>query len=341
MKMTRFGLLLKFTIFLSLLLVATSVVLSVFNISLERYRVQADLKNKGYSLARNLAFNCEYGILSDNRDELNRLAKSLLEEKDVVYVQILNERGVVLAQGKKAAQADVDISVPVKSVQVTRSPEEIGLSPLAPLGKEAPAPAQEVVIGRVKVGISLAEAAAAVRRLLGVTVSLTLLVILTGIGGIAFLSRFLLTIPLQKFLSGTQIIARGDFSHRIEINSRDEIGDLADSFNQMTVQLEIAQKELAAYARGLEAKVAERTKELEAAKTGLEEKVVERTAELEKERASLEQKVEERTKELQDKVTELQEFYSVAVGREMKMIEYEKEVDGLLRELNRPPKYNA
>ena len=340
MNMRRFGLLFKFTLFLSLLLVATSVVLSLFNISIERYRVQSDLKSKGYSLARNLAFNCEYGILSDNRDELNRLAKSLLEEKDVVYVQILNDQNMVLAQGQKSAKTDVEISVPVKSVKIERSPEEIGLSPLAPVGQQPPSVGQEVVIGRVKIGISLEQAAAAVRRVLAVTVSLTLLVILTGIGGIAFLSRFLLTVPLQKFLAGTQTIARGDFSHRIEIKSGDEIGDLADSFNQMSVQLEIAQKELAAYARGLEAKVAERTKELEQAKSGLEVKVAERTAELEKERQSLEEKVEQRTKELQEKVTELQEFYTVAVGREMKMIEYEKEVDGLLKELGRPAKYN-
>jgi nitrate/nitrite-specific signal transduction histidine kinase len=229
--------------------------------------------------------------------------------------------------------------VPVKSVKIERSPEEIGLSPLSPLGKPGAA-GKEAVIGEVKLGINLTQAAAAVRVLLIITTSATLLVILAGIGGIALLSHFLLIVPLQQLVAGTQKVAQGDFSHRIEINSRDEIGELAASFNRMTVQLEKAQKELADYARDLENKVAERTRELELAKTGLEQKVGERTAELEKERASLENKVAERTKELRDKVTELEEFYTAAVGRELKMVDYEKEVDALLKELGRPLKYN-
>jgi methyl-accepting chemotaxis protein len=338
MKQNNLSLLFKFTLFLSLLLIGTSIFLSLANVSIEWFRTKAELKDKGYSLAQNLAFNCEYGILSDNREELNRLVKNLMEEKDVSYVQILNDKNTVLAQGRKSGKADLDITVPVKSVKIERSPEEIGLSPLSSLGKPDAA-GKEVMVGKVKVGISITQAAAAVRELLTITISVTLLVILAGLGGIAFLSRFLLIIPLQQLVAGTQKIAQGDFSHRIEINSRDEIGELAASFNQMTVQLEKAQKELANYARGLEDKVAERTRELELAKTGLEQKVSERTAELEKERASLENKVAERTKELREKVTELEEFYTVAVGRELKLIDHEKEVDALLKELGRPSKY--
>jgi len=92
---------------------------------------------------------------------------------------------------------------------------------------------------------------------------------------------------------------------------------------------------------GLEAKIAERTSDLEKAKGGLEVEVAKRTEELVKEKASLEQKVKDRTAELQEKMSDLEGFNKLAVGRELRMIEYEKEVNTLLKELGREPKYRV
>ena len=47
-----------------------------------------------------------------------------------------------------------------------------------------------------------------------------------------------LTQPLRKINEAANIIANGDFSKRIEINSRDEIGVLAGTFNYMASELE-------------------------------------------------------------------------------------------------------
>ena len=68
--------------------------------------------------------------------------------------------------------------------------------------------------------------------------------------------------PLQKMVIATQEIARGDLSHKVEMKSGDEIGDLADSFNQMTAKLKSANKKLVEWGKTLEKKVEERTKEL-------------------------------------------------------------------------------
>jgi PAS domain S-box-containing protein len=73
--------------------------------------------------------------------------------------------------------------------------------------------------------------------------------------------------------------------------------------------------------------------ELEKVRKSLEEKVHERTEELEKERTTLEQKVKERTYELQERLKELQLFHDATVGRELKMIELEKEIESLKRRL--------
>jgi len=68
--------------------------------------------------------------------------------------------------------------------------------------------------------------------------------------------------PLQKMVVATQEIAKGDLSHKVGVQSKDEIGTLANSFNQMTENLKIANQKLIEWGKTLEKKVDERTKEL-------------------------------------------------------------------------------
>lgn len=53
-----------------------------------------------------------------------------------------------------------------------------------------------------------------------------------------------LTQPVQELATGADRIASGDFSQRIEVRSRTELGQLGDSFNMMTDQLETYIKDL-------------------------------------------------------------------------------------------------
>ena len=68
--------------------------------------------------------------------------------------------------------------------------------------------------------------------------------------------------PLQRMALATRQIAKGDLSQKVEVNSRDEIGELAGSFNRMTADLRKANAELIDWGKTLEKKVEERTQEL-------------------------------------------------------------------------------
>jgi len=59
---------------------------------------------------------------------------------------------------------------------------------------------------------------------------------LGGIIGSLLLARSITT-PLKKLIAGTIRISKGDFAHNIDVSTRDEIGTLADSFNDMSQQL--------------------------------------------------------------------------------------------------------
>ena len=87
-----------------------------------------------------------------------------------------------------------------------------------------------------------------------------------AMAAIAFLSwifiRRMVDRPLKQLQAGTQKLSEGGLGHQIELRSNDEIGDLAESFNPMSLQLRGANEELVAWAHTLEERVEEKTSEL-------------------------------------------------------------------------------
>lgn len=75
--------------------------------------------------------------------------------------------------------------------------------------------------------------------------------------------------PVHDLVAGTMRLASGDLGHRIQVHSRDELGALAESFNDMAEDLEKTHRELTQWADTLEDRVREKTAELEAAHKGL------------------------------------------------------------------------
>jgi len=75
------------------------------------------------------------------------------------------------------------------------------------------------------------------KRLYGVTLTLTLLLALLSALALAFVLSDRLSAPLNALAEGTRAVAQGDFSQRAAVPSRDELGALTESFNRMTLQL--------------------------------------------------------------------------------------------------------
>jgi len=69
--------------------------------------------------------------------------------------------------------------------------------------------------------------------------------------------------PIKKLNDATKQVANLNLDHRVEINSHDELGNLANSFNKMTLQLKEANAAIRNWSTQLENRVKEKTEELE------------------------------------------------------------------------------
>ncbi len=71
--------------------------------------------------------------------------------------------------------------------------------------------------------------------------------------------------PIRALKKGTEHLSLGELGYQIEVRSQDEVGDLARSFNGMSLQLRAANEEIVSWAKTLEDRVDEKTKELSSA----------------------------------------------------------------------------
>jgi class 3 adenylate cyclase len=75
---------------------------------------------------------------------------------------------------------------------------------------------------------------------------------------LSFVFAGTVTQPLRALVAGTRAVERGDLDVKIKVSTRDELGQLADSFNEMTSQLREKERVKALFGRYLPKAVAER-----------------------------------------------------------------------------------
>jgi two-component system NtrC family sensor kinase len=68
--------------------------------------------------------------------------------------------------------------------------------------------------------------------------------------------------PIKALETGTEHLSEGNLGYQIEVQSQDEVGDLAHSFNDMSLQLRSANEEIVNWAKTLEERVVQKTTEL-------------------------------------------------------------------------------
>ncbi len=130
-------------------------------------------------------------------------------------------------------------------------------------------PASQKVLGVLDISMSLNTIEHEIKRM-------EIRSIIIGIVTMFFLSILMIIVikniigkPIKKLTAGTNRIANGNLEERIVVNTHDEMGELANAFNDMMNKLNEAKNELLNLVETLENKVEERTHALKAAQDNL------------------------------------------------------------------------
>jgi two-component system NtrC family sensor kinase len=127
----------------------------------------------------------------------------------------------------------------------------------------------QTVLGVLDVKMSLSavdkSVAAARGKMIASAIVMTLLI--AGVSGL-FIYRVVRK-PIRKLTTGMRKIAAGNLDARIDMNSDDELGQLAGTFNRMAGDLKTARDQLREWAHTLEDRIDQKTHELQHAQNQL------------------------------------------------------------------------
>jgi signal transduction histidine kinase/CheY-like chemotaxis protein len=218
--------------------------------------LNSELEERATVLLNSISTSSEYLILIRDKEAISRLVEGVLKQKDVVFCRIEDMDGTLLfEEGSKKKKPIKEFTTTVVTKRVAEKSDE-GII----LG--VPAEVEEE-IGKIYLAISLAglnQKVKDIRKTVAVFVIIT--IVFASLASF-LLIKVILSNPITSLVKGTERIAKGDLSYKVPMKTNDEIGILATSFNQMTVQLKKSKEELEGYSRNLEDQVKARTLELE------------------------------------------------------------------------------
>ncbi len=153
----------------------------------------------------------------------------VLQEKSYSRVDDLPEKGLVMR-----------VLVPVYSTSFAGETRVLQVLHAVPpsLAKDA-----EAVQSAYRDYQEIAASRLGLKRMYGMALTLTLLLALLLTIALAYLLSDKMGAPLRTLARGTRAVAKGDFSQMQGVQSRDELGALIQSFNNMTRQLSEARGE--------------------------------------------------------------------------------------------------
>jgi adenylate cyclase len=229
---------LKLMVLITSLLGLTVLLVSMFLLRQEQQSLTAEMTKRGLTIAKDLANASKNPILSNDDLTLSLLVQDAMKDGDVVYVVFVDTDGKVVAHpdlqqvgqrlerppGLPLATGEISVNAFVDSrhgrlidfaVPLIFSRTQVG----------------SLYLGFSRKSIDLAVASAR-RQTILISVAMVVVGILGAVGLATVLAR-----PVLRLAEGTRAIAAGHFEIALPVTTRDEIGTLTESFNQMARSL--------------------------------------------------------------------------------------------------------
>ncbi len=236
--MPRISIKVKYSLLVLFSILATSGLLSWFVLGLIDTEVRAQLKRRGESVTQQLAWALAPVLLSKDDAKVRAALNRVFEDSDIVAGSIIDaDGGRVVADGDegRVGQSFFDPFVPVEERDCSGMVEDSARDRLIFMRT---ASFSGVRVGCVVIQISRDSLDKVLGRATAQVLFLTAVIALAVIV-LSFLTLRRTLKPLGQIIEGTRRIAEGDFSTRLSLASKDEIGDLAEAFNSMAARTEL------------------------------------------------------------------------------------------------------
>ncbi len=262
------------------------------NIRLHRQQLEAETLASAERVSDVIKRSTSYYMLRNDREALYRTINTMADEPGIVKIRIFDKEGRIEYSSDprevnrsvdKRAEACYACHAQAQPLAKLNRPDRFRiyrangsgrvLGIINPIENEPACsnaachahPASQHILGVLDTNLSLAKADAGLAestRLMLIYIVLAVIVIsvLTGVFVLRLVHR-----PVRILKRGTEELASGDLGYQIAVESTDELGDLANSFNIMSLQLRAANEEITSWARTLEARVEDKTNELKRA----------------------------------------------------------------------------
>src|SRR5271165_1942207 len=265
--------------------------LGYFSIRMHRKHLEAAALVSAEQQSEVLRRSASHYMLRNDRNGLYEMMANMADQPGVVRLRILNSEGVISYSTQpaevggsvnKAAEACYGCHEQSKPLTLLKRSDRFRiyrangarvLGVITPIENQPACsnaachahPASVQILGVLDTNLSLQTVDASLaqerRTMLAYTAgALLLVVVLSGL-----FIWIVVRNPLRALEAGTERVAKGELGFHIPVQSNDEIGDLAQSFNAMSSRLQLAQQEITSWARTLEDRVEEKTRELKQA----------------------------------------------------------------------------
>ena len=277
---------------LLLVMVGIFALLGYLNIRLHRQHLEAATLTSAERVSDVIKRSTSYYMLRNNREGLYHAMATMADEPGMVRVRIFDREGNISYSSDpsevghavdKSAEACYGCHAQGQSLERLNRPDRFRiyrdgsgqriLGVITPIENQPSCsnagchahPASQKILGVLDTNLSLAKTDAQLAqtswRMLAYTIfALIDISMLTWL----FVWR-LVGQPLKNLKDGTRERADGNLVYQLIVDSRDEAGELASSFNRMSLQLRAANEEIVAWARTLEDRVDQKTCELKRA----------------------------------------------------------------------------
>jgi HD-GYP domain-containing protein (c-di-GMP phosphodiesterase class II) len=245
----------KAALFVLLLLVSATLTFYIITIRIMNQRITTEVIKRAESLSRSMASTTGYSLISKDLLGLDNIVFRIkTSNPDIEYITIVNPDGEILVHSdiKKTGQP----FRPATGKTLRRSKDGTTITEITdPSTKlfeiSSPVTFMEKTIGSIVLGINksaLFEAQLDARKKI---IWVFACVLVVGVASSILLSSFL-TKPIKELSAGVAGLKEGTRSHPLRIYSRDELGRLTESFNEMTALITSQQSTLSKNAQDLE-----------------------------------------------------------------------------------------